>query len=112
MLRLIELTGSRRWCSVVVLFAAISLTVSLATRYGAPHGLSSSDATAVQKAVSPEPGRQRLLKNAATWMPPVIGSAILDVPEPRTRTIPSSPLIVEAIFEKNSYNRPPPTWNL
>jgi hypothetical protein len=113
MLRLTDSTDSRRWrwCSVVVLVAAISLTVSLATRYGASQGLSPSSVTAVQRVSSLEPVRQRLLKNAATWMPPVICAAILDVPKPRPRIILPSPRIVETFFEKNSYNRPPPSWN-
>lgn len=112
MLRLTESTGSRRWCSVVVLVAAISLTVSLATRYGSSYRLLGSGVPAVQKAGFPEPVRQRLLKNAATWIPPVICAAVLDAPATRPRVVPSSPRIVETFFEENRYNRPPPAWNL
>jgi hypothetical protein len=111
MLRLTDSTDSRCWCSVVVLVAVISLTVSLATRYGSSHGLATSTVTAVQRVSPPEPARQRLLKNAATWVPPVICAAVLDAPEPRSRVVPSSPRIVETFFEKNSYNRPPPSLN-
>jgi hypothetical protein len=113
MLRLtnIEESRCRNWCAVVVLFAAISLTVSVATRYGFTRAASNNVSTSVQKHLSPDPGRQRLLKNAATWMPPVVSATVLLAPASYPRIAPAGPPIPSLFFEKNLYNRPPPYLN-
>lgn len=113
MLRLTDFKNSQRWhwCSVVVLIAAISLTVSLATRYSSVQACSDPAAITVQKASTPDQVRQRLLDNAATWIPPLISAVLLDTPAPYTRVAPAEPVIIEPFFEKNLCNRPPPFLN-
>lgn len=99
----------RQWCVLVVLFAVVSLTVSVTTRYGYSHGTSQS--TAVQKHSSQDRVRQRLLKNAATWTPPVVCAEVLEAPPFYPRIAPAGPPIPNLLLEKNLYNRPPPFLN-
>jgi hypothetical protein len=114
---MVQLTNSRnsrchRWCVAVVLFAAISLAVSVATRYGfSPATANRTATTTIQNHLSPDAGRQRLLKNAATWMPPVVSAMIFQAPAAYPRIAPAAPLIPSLFFEKNLYNRPPPFLN-
>lgn len=111
MLRLTNLEDSRCrcWCAVVIVFAVCALTVSVATRYGSSQGVSNGTVMTVQKHSSPEPGRQRLLKNASTWIPPVVASAVLEAPGPCAHIAQSVPLLTSLVFEENLYNRPPPS---
>jgi len=113
MLRLTNIEDSRcrHWCAVVILLAAISLTVSVATRYGFSRATSDHASTTVQKHSSPDPGRQRLLKNAANWMPPVVSAMVFVAPTSYPRVAPAGPAIPGLFFEKNLYNRPPPFSN-
>lgn len=111
MLRLINLEDSRSrgWSALVVLLVVCSLTASVATRYSFFRGTSDDTVTRVQKHVSPEPSRQRLMKNAATWIPPVVVSAVLEAPSSYPRIAPAGPPIPSLFFEKSLYNRPPPS---
>ena len=111
MLRLTNFDGSQRqrWCAVVVLFAVCALTVSVTTRYTLSRGVSDNSVKTVRKHVSPEQSRQRLLKNAATWMPPVVSSSVLQAPTFYPRIAPAGPPIPRLFFEQNLYNRPPPS---
>jgi len=111
MLRLTNLEDSRSrgWSAVVVLLVVCSLTASVATRYSFFRGTSDDTVTRVQKHVSPEPSRQRLMKNAATWIPPVVVSAVLEVPSSYPRIAPAGPSIPNLFFEESLYNRPPPS---
>lgn len=102
----------KHWALVVVLLAAGALTVSVATRYGYSHAVSDYRTASVQKHSSPEPARQRLLKNAATWIPPVVCYANLQAPASYPRIAAPGPPIPSRLFEKNLYNRPPPFRNL
>jgi len=97
------------WCAVLVLFAVCLLTVGVATRYGFSRDEGSGGVTRIQKQLSPEPGRQRLIKNAATWIPPVGGSALLEAPSSYPRIAPAGPPIPSLFFEESLYNRPPPS---
>jgi len=99
---------NKRWCAVLILVAACALAVSLATRYTAPPIASASTTTTVRKQVSPEPSWQRLIKNAATWFPPVVGYAVLQYPRSYSRVVPETPPARDLFLEQNLYNRPPP----
>src|ERR1700757_2509234 len=77
--------GCARWCALVVLLSVCSLTVSVATRYSSSADPSSAAGKSVQKHSPEEPGRQRLTKNAATWVPPVAVSAMLHAPSSDAR---------------------------
>ncbi|HWW13720.1 MAG TPA: hypothetical protein VN310_03575 [Candidatus Dormibacteraeota bacterium] len=102
----------RHWCAVVVLVAVCSLTVSVATRYCSPLGTSSLTMKTVQTHTSPDAKRQRLTKNAANWVPPVVCFDILQSPSSYPRIAPAAPPIPSLFFEENLYNRPPPSSEL
>jgi len=101
--------GRGRWCTAVVLVAVCALTVSVATRYSFCEPDGHASVTTLQKYQSWTPGLQRLLNNAATWMPPVVGSAIFHDPESYPHVVQSGPTVSSVLLEKNLYNRPPPT---
>jgi|SRR5271165_6036421 len=96
------------WCAAVVLVAVCSLIVSLATRYSY-----TCDAPTTVKAVqihkSPEAKRQRLAKDAADWMPPMIYFSVLQSPSSYPRIAPAGPPVPGLLFEESLYNRPPPS---
>ncbi len=98
----------RRW-AVVVLLTVCSLTVSVATRYTFSRGLNESKAASARSHVSPELTRQRLLKNAATWMPPVVASEVVYECSAYPRIAPSGPPIPSLFYEESLFNRPPPS---
>lgn len=114
MLRLTYLRhpGRRRWCTAVVLIAVCTLTLSVATRYSFCGNTANKSVTAVQNHESWTPGLQRLLNNAATWIPPVVGSAIFHGPVSYRQVAESGPAVLTVFLEKNLYNRPPPTLPL
>ena len=104
----VENAWHRRWCAVLVLFAVCCLTASVATRYTSYPGTSTKIGTAVQKHVLPVPKRQRLIKDASAWMPPVVSPAVFQAPSSYPRIAPAGPPILSLLFEENLYNRPPP----
>lgn len=110
MLRLTNPRNSqnKRWCAVLVLVAACALAVSVATRYTAATTKSAGAATTVRKEVSPKPGWQRLIKDAATWLPPVV--AYVAPQQPSSHSLLADRDAAAPIFfpEPNLYNRPPP----
>jgi hypothetical protein len=110
MLQLTKLNSSRcrRWSSAVVLLAVCSLAVSVTTRYSVYPGTTGSTAKTVQKLVSTQPRCQRLLKNAAVWLPPLVSSDVLQAPRSYARIAPAAPSIPRFLFEQDLYNRPPP----
>lgn len=103
-----ERRWQRHWCAVVVLVAVCALTVSVATRY-CSLGSSLASTASVQKQSPPEPGRQRLLKSAPAWQPPVVSSALLWAPTFYARVVPARPTAPSVVFEEWLYNRPPPS---
>lgn len=110
MLRFTDLAhpGRKRCCTAIVLIAVCALTLSVATRYGAP--VASDARVSVLQSQSPwEPGIQRLLNNAATWIPPVIISVLLQDPGFYPHVAPSRPIFPTVLLESDLYNRPPPT---
>jgi hypothetical protein len=111
MLRLTNFKGARcrRWCAAVVLVAVSALTVSVTTRYGYSRPASNNGVRAVQKHASPELSRQRLIRDAVVWTPPVVSAFVLQAPTSYPRISPSGPPIPGLRLEKNLYNRPPPS---
>ncbi len=101
--------GHRRWCTVGVLVAVCALTLSVATRYTSSTRPANESVTTIQNHQCPTPGLQRLLNNAATWMPPVVGSAIFHDPVSYRQVAESGPTVSSVFLERNLYNRPPPT---
>ena len=100
--------GQKRWCAAIVVVAVCALTISVTTRYSFSAGTSDGTLTVVQKNLSLTPGVQRLLNNAATWIPPVAEAAIFHNPGYSAQVAqPSSP-VLSVLLEKNLYNRPPP----
>jgi hypothetical protein len=112
MLRLTNPDNSprRNWISIVVLLAIAALTVSLATRYASVCEVS-AHANAAQKDSTPQHAKQRLIKTAASWIPPVVSAVIIQSPSAYPRIAPAGPPIPRVLFEKNLYNRPPPFLN-
>lgn len=104
----LEPRRSKRWWVAVALLAVCSITVSVATRYSVPGKASDSKVTTVRNHVDIEPIRQRLLNNAASWMPPVVGSAILAHKETLHRVLWIDPPAPRVFFEESLSNRPPP----
>lgn len=103
----------RRLCAVFILFAVCSLTVSVATRFCAIGRVwsptSVSARTVVEKQVAPEPSRQRMSNDAASWIPPVVRALVLQAPVAYPRIAPAGPPMPGIVFEKSLYNRPPPS---
>ena len=112
MLRFTDLAhpGRKRWCTAIVLIAVCALTVSVATRYDSPVA-SDAKVSILQSQTAWEPGIQRLLNNAATWVPPVIISVLLQDPGFYPHVAPSRPIFRSVLLESDLYNRPPPTRN-
>jgi hypothetical protein len=98
------------WCAAVILVAVCSLIVSVATRYSYTGDASSTTVKAAQIHTSPEAKRQRLAKDAADWMPPVIYFSVLQSPSSYPRIAPAGPPVPGLLFEESLYNRPPPSF--
>ena len=90
----------KNWCAAVVLVAVCSLIVSVATRYSSSGGASSTTVKAVQIHASPEAKRQRLAKDAADWMPPVIRFSVLQAPTSYPRIAPAGPRCRAFVLKK------------
>jgi len=99
----------KRWCIAIVLLAVCTLTISVATRYSRSQGPADETLTAVQTHHSSTPGLQRLLNNAATWIPPLVETAVFHDPGYYPHIAPSDSPISSVLLERNLYNRPPPS---
>ena len=97
------------WCAVVALAAVCSLTVSVATRYSSAWDVSSPSVKTVQAHTTPEAKRQRLLKDAANWVPRLVRFDVLGSPSSYPRIAPAVPPRPIFLFEASLYNRPPPS---
>jgi hypothetical protein len=104
----LRLPGHRRWCTAVVLLAVCSLTVSVATRYTSSPVTGNDSLAGIHKHQPWTPGLQRLINNAATWIPPAVISAIFHDPGFYPHVVQSGPTLSSVLLEKNLYNRPPP----
>ena len=104
--------GQRRkhWCAVVVFVAVFSLTLSVATRYSTPCDAPLSTVKTVQSHTYAEAKRQRLVKDAANWIPPLTCVEGLCEPSFYPRIAPAGPPIPTLVLEENLYNRPPPSF--
>lgn len=112
MLRLTNMGTSRpkHWCTLVVLLAVCTLTLSVTTRYGKSQAAPDRSQTVVAKVHSWTPGLQRLLNNASTWIPPVVIAAILQKPSYSPHISQPIPMVSGVLLEENLYNRPPPSY--
>jgi hypothetical protein len=114
LLRMLQLTNlgkpcRRRWCTAIVLVAVCALTISVATRYTRSQAHADETVSTVQKHHSVTPGLQRLLNNAATWIPPIVEVATFHVPVRYPRIVASDTPISSVLLERKLYNRPPPS---
>lgn len=110
MLRLTNLKnlGRKRLCTAIVLLAVCALTISVTTRYSI--GSSVENTGPVAKSHDPwTPGLQRLLDNAATWVPPFVETAIFHDPGSYSHFAPLATPLLIVLLERNLYNRPPPS---
>ncbi|MFZ0276441.1 MAG: hypothetical protein WA254_05635 [Candidatus Sulfotelmatobacter sp.] len=96
------------WCAVVVLAAVCSLTVSVATRYSSSWDVSVPTVKTVQAHTTPE-ARQRLDKDAANWVPPLVCFDALRSPSSYRQTAPAEPHTQNVLLEESLFNRPPPS---
>ena len=108
MLRLthMENPARKRWCTAIVLLAVCALTVSVATRYSVSPSAIGKAHTVVK--ADKWTGLQRLLNNAATWMPPLVEAEIFHDPGCYPHVAESGPCIPSVLLQRNLYNRPPP----
>ena len=111
MLRLTNLAspGRKRCWTALILLAVCALTVAVATRYDRCPATPDHKQTVVAIDQTWTPGLQRLLNNAATWIPPVITAVMLQEPESHPLVPQSAPMVSSVLLEKNLYNRPPPS---
>jgi|SRR5579862_5560172 len=100
--------GCARWCALVVLTAIFALTISVATRYGSSEGPSTSAVKTSHSYSSQPPGRQRLTKDAANWVPPAIDWVPLEPPVHPTRMPSVGSAIPNLSLVSIPYYRPPP----
>lgn len=97
------------WRAMVVLTAVCSLTVSVATRYSSSWNVSATAVKTVQANATPETKRQNLDKDAAKWVPPLVGFDALRSPSAYRQTAPAEPPTQNILLEKSLFNRPPPS---
>ncbi|MFZ0760904.1 MAG: hypothetical protein WAM69_13225 [Candidatus Sulfotelmatobacter sp.] len=100
----------RNWCVAVVLLTTCSLTVSVVTRYCSPASSSAYSIRAVVNHASTDAQRQRLAKDAATWIAPVFCSALLPAPVSYPPIAAARPPLPALFFAEALYNRPPPSF--
>lgn len=95
---------------MVVLVAVFSLALSVATRYSTPCDAPLPTVKTVHNHTYPESKRQRLVKDAANWMPPATCVDGLCAPNYYPRIAPAGPPIPTLVLEEKLYNRPPPSF--
>jgi hypothetical protein len=105
--------NSRRWqwFYFVILLAAISLALSVVTRYTFSSSAQQHTAITAGNHLSGNHARQRLLNNGACWVAPVATAEVFRAPVFYPRIAPSGPPIPRLLFEKKLCNRPPPFLN-
>ena len=108
-LRHFEDQWRKTWCAAVVLAAVCSLTVSVATRYSSSWNVSAPTVKTVQAHATPETKRQRLDKDAANWVPPLVCFDALRCPSSYRQTAPAEPPTQNVLLDENLFNRPPPS---
>jgi hypothetical protein len=108
-LRHFEDQWRKSWRALVILAAICSLTVSVATRYSSSWDVSAPAMKIVQAHPTPEVKRQRLNKDAANWLPPLVAFDVLRSPSSYSRTAPAEPPAQNPLLEESLFNRPPPS---
>jgi hypothetical protein len=104
----LQIQRRKIWITSVIVLAVGSLTLNLATRYYSPWDASSITVKSFRTHAAPDAKRQRLTKNAATWMPPVSSFSALQVPGSYLSIASVQPAVRSLICDKSLYNRPPP----
>jgi len=99
----------KRWCTAIVLVAVCMLTVSVATRYSFSSGVADQAHANVCKRQTWTPGLQRLLNDAATWIPPFLGVTVFHDPARYAHVQRSHETVSSVLLEEDLYNRPPPS---
>ena len=114
MLQLTNFENSRRKTSsaLLVLLAVCSIAVSVATRYCSPQYSSLTRTNVVHKHCSSEPGRQRLTKSTANWLPPVAQAEIFQSPTDYSPLSAAGPSAITRFLDQSLANRPPPSSDL
>ncbi len=92
----------------MVLVAVCALTIYVATRYDRCVQASDQNHTVVANPGSWTPGLQRLLNNAATWIPPLVCAAIFDDTGYYPHVSQPAPRVSSLLLETDLYYRPPP----
>lgn len=100
--------GCARWCALVVLTAIFALAISVTTRYGSSGAAPTSTVKASHSHSAQPPGRQRLTKDAANWVPPTIDWVPLKAPARPTRLPSVGSVIPNPSFASILFYRPPP----
>jgi hypothetical protein len=93
------------WCWLVIAFAILSITASLATRTGVPtvsHGITA-------QAQSSQAMRQHMDGDAFHWVSPAPVLTVIEVPTFYPRFAPAGPPLPNLLFDESLYNRPPPS---
>jgi len=109
---MLQLTNRRngrcaRWCAIVVLLAVGSLTINVATRYSYAGTASAQSVKVSGVHATEEHGRQRLTKDAAHWIPPVVVSSALK-PASSPHLVADEATPPQVPFASSLYYRPPP----
>jgi hypothetical protein len=90
-----------------VLLLVSSLVANVATRYSSATHLQTAQSS-IQKNDSSFSHRQRLTKDAFTWVPALVLIAQVETPAYICRAIPLQPDLPALISFNNLFNRPPP----
>jgi hypothetical protein len=104
-----EAKHRNRWNATIVILAVCALAVSLATRYGSPVDLSSHKVKRVESQTSTDSTRQRLTKNAANWIPPVLAFVVQQASVSYRRIAAVSVPPPNLLVAQKLYTRPPPS---
>jgi hypothetical protein len=111
--QMLNVTGYRtrrsaHWCALVVMVAACSLAIRVATRYGSSESGPTSKAETARSQDSWKHGRQRLTKDASAYTPPQIAPSGLEPPVIYGPVAYEGPKLSPLIFVSYFYYRPPP----
>lgn len=111
MLRITNVRYPRKhWLTAIVLVAVCTLTVSVATRYSVSSGVADRAHASISKLQTWSPGVQRLLNDAATWIPPFVGVTVFHDTTRHPHVQPSHEIVSSVLLEEDLYNRPPPSF--
>src|SRR5580700_6864 len=101
---------SRAWRTLLIVVAVLSLTVSVATRFTVTATSQTQGVSSVTQSIV-QPHRQRLNRDAAQWVAPVIISIFASLVISYSRNAPPQPRFAIYLSDDSPYNRPPPSLN-